>query len=170
MIDQHYYTIVSLWARTEVRVWHSLTISGQQVTMMSRITLNLKRQAYYGPSPLHSQVDSIIMTTRGHAISAPSGEVVVLSQLRSHSVPSAAHVEFSGRARSGSTSSLTFPVQAITSAEDPSIPITRSRSSKIYFATDVSSAQTPTGGSPVFEHTDRPSASNSDWWNTADIV
>ncbi|KAG1842812.1 hypothetical protein C8R48DRAFT_737311 [Suillus tomentosus] len=140
------------------------------VTMMSRITLNLKRQAYYGPSPLHSQVDSIIMTTRDHAISTPSGQVVVLSPLRSHSVPSAAHVEFSSRARSGSTSSLTFPVQAITFAEDPSIPITRSRSSKLYFATDVSSAQTTAGGSPVFEHPDRPSASNSDWWNTADIV
>ncbi|KAG2116435.1 uncharacterized protein F5147DRAFT_672799 [Suillus discolor] len=140
------------------------------VTMMSRITLNLKKQAYYGPSPLHSRVDSIILTTRNHAISTPSGEVVVLSQLRSHSVPSAAHLEFSSRARSGSTSSLTPTVQAITFAENPSIPITRSRSSKIYFATDVSSAQTTAGVSPVFEHTDRPSASNSDWWNTADIV
>ncbi|KAG2062611.1 hypothetical protein BDR04DRAFT_1123826, partial [Suillus decipiens] len=33
------------------------------VTMMSRITLNIKKQAYYRPSPLHSQAENIMMST-----------------------------------------------------------------------------------------------------------
>ncbi|KAG1781205.1 hypothetical protein EV702DRAFT_1266153 [Suillus placidus] len=139
------------------------------VTMMSRITLNIKKQMYYGPSPMHSQVESIIMSTR-NAISTPSGGVVVFNRLQSHSVPSAAHVESSSRARSGSASSLASPVRAITFAENPSISATRPRFSTIYSATDISASQSPTGGSPVSEHADWSSTSNSNQWNTVDIL
>ncbi|KAG1741625.1 hypothetical protein EDB19DRAFT_2038691 [Suillus lakei] len=139
------------------------------VTMMSRITLNIKKQAYHGPSPNHSQVESIIMSTRNHAISTPSGEgVVILSRLRSHSVSSAARVELSGRARSGSASSIVPPVRTITFAENPSISATRPRLSTIFSATGTPTVQSPIGGSPVSENADWPSDANQ--WNTADIV
>ncbi|KAG1814621.1 uncharacterized protein BJ212DRAFT_342673 [Suillus subaureus] len=126
------------------------------VTMMSRITLNLKKEAYYGPSHLHLQAESAIMSTCHHVISTPSGEVFPLSRIRSHS---AARAELSSRARSGSTSSLSPPVRVITFAETPTISGTR-----------ISDAQSLMSSSPVSEHADWPSASNSNKWNTADIV
>ncbi|KAG1751056.1 hypothetical protein EDB19DRAFT_1824804 [Suillus lakei] len=140
------------------------------VTMMSRITLNLRKQAFYGPSPHHSQVESIILSTRNDAIYTPSGGVVVLSRLRSHSVSSAARAESSNRARSGSASSIVSPVRTITFAENPSIPATRPRLSTIFSATNTPTTQSPISGSPVSEHADWPSASNSDQRDTAGIV
>ncbi|KAG1814423.1 uncharacterized protein BJ212DRAFT_1363681 [Suillus subaureus] len=140
------------------------------VTMMSRITLNLKKEAYYGHSRLHLQAENIIMSTRNHAISTPSGGVVALNRLRSHSVPSTAPVGSRSRARSGSTSSLSPTMRAITFAENPSISATQPHLSAIYSATKISGAQSPVGGSPVIEHADWPSVSNSNEWNTADIV
>jgi hypothetical protein len=95
------------------------------------------------------------MSTRNHAMSTPSG---ALNRLPSHSVPSAAHVEWSSRARSGSISSLP-PIQAMTFAENPSISVT-----------GVSDSQSLMGGSLVSDHANRPLASNSNHWNTADIV
>ncbi|KAG1879997.1 hypothetical protein F4604DRAFT_1578947, partial [Suillus subluteus] len=130
-----------------------------RVTMMSRITLNLKKEAYYGPSRLHLQAESIIMSTCNRIISTPSGEVIALSRLRSRSVPSGARVWLSSRARSGSTSSLAPPVRTITFAENPTI-----------YDTKILDVESPMGGSPVIEHADWPSASNSNKWNTADIV
>ncbi|KAG1844521.1 hypothetical protein DFJ58DRAFT_802669 [Suillus subalutaceus] len=129
------------------------------VTMMSRITLNLKKEAYYGPSRLHLQAESIIVSTCNRIISTPSGEVIALSRLRSHSVPSEARFGLSTRARSGSTSSLAPPVRTITFAENPTI-----------YDTKILDVESPMGGSPVIEHADWPSASNSNKWNTADIV
>ncbi|KAG2036375.1 hypothetical protein BDR03DRAFT_1092543 [Suillus americanus] len=128
------------------------------VAMMSRITLNLKKEAYYGPSHLHLRAESLIMSTCNRVISTPSGEVVALSQLRSHSVP-ATRIGLSGLARSGSTGSLSPPVRTITFAENPTISDTK-----------ISDTQSPMGGSPVVEHADWPPASNSNKWNTADIV
>jgi hypothetical protein len=153
-----------------VRVWHNLIIFCQQVTMMSRITLNLKKQAYYGPSPLHSQVESIILSTRNHAMSTPSGGVVVLNRMRSHSAPSAKRVEVSSRVRSSSASSLAPPMRTITFAENSSISATRPRLSTIYSFPNGSAAQIPMDGSLVTEHADYPSASNSNQWNTVDIA
>lgn len=124
------------------------------VTMMSRITLNLKKQAFYGPSPLHSQVESIIMSTRNHAMSTPSGGIVVLNRMRSHSAPSAERVEVSIRARSGSTNSLAPPMRTITFAENPSISVTRPRLSTIYSFPNDPAAQIPMGDSPVIEYAD----------------
>ncbi|KAG1844517.1 hypothetical protein DFJ58DRAFT_802633 [Suillus subalutaceus] len=148
-----------------------LTISGQQVTMMSRITLNLRKEASYGPSRLHLQAESIIMSTLNHAISTPSGGVVVLNRLPSQSVPSAARVGSSSRARSGSTSSLPSPVQAITFAENPSISATRPHLNAIYSTTKISDTQNPVDASPVIEHAEYwSSTSNSNQWNTADVV
>jgi hypothetical protein len=139
------------------------------VTMMSRITLNLKSQAFHGPSPHRSQAESFIMSTRNNAICTPSGGVVVLSRLRSHSVSSAARVESSSRARSGSVSSIVSPVRTITFAENPSIVTTRPRLSTVFSASNIPTALSPSG-SPVSEYADWPSASNSDQLNTADIV
>jgi hypothetical protein len=139
------------------------------VTMMSRITLNLKSQAFHGPSPHRSQAESLIMSTRNNAICTPSGGVVVLSRLRSHSVSSAARVESSSRARSGSVSSIVSPVRTITFAENPSIVTTRPRLSTVLSASNIPTALSPSG-SPVSEYADWPSASNSDQLNTADIV
>ncbi|KAG1880001.1 hypothetical protein F4604DRAFT_1954009 [Suillus subluteus] len=122
------------------------------VTMMSRITLNLRKEASYGPSRLHLQAESIIMSTLNHAISTPSGGVVVLNRLPSQSVPSAARVGSSSRARSGSTSSLPSPVQAITFAENASISATRPHLNAIYSTTKISDTQNPVDASPVIEH------------------
>ncbi|KAG2357702.1 hypothetical protein BDR07DRAFT_1419473 [Suillus spraguei] len=44
------------------------------------ITLNIKKQAYYKPSPLHLQVDNIMMSTRNQTISTHSGGVRALSR------------------------------------------------------------------------------------------
>ncbi|KAG1730335.1 hypothetical protein EDB19DRAFT_1740942 [Suillus lakei] len=133
------------------------------------ITLNIKKQAYYGPSPNHSQVESIIMSTRIHAMSTSSREgVVIPSRLRLHPVSSAARVELSSRARSGSASSIVPPVRTITFAENPSISATQPRLGPIYSATDTPTVQSPIGGSPVSENVDWPSDANQ--WNTADIV
>ncbi|KAG1747541.1 hypothetical protein EDB19DRAFT_1630814, partial [Suillus lakei] len=137
------------------------------VTMMSRITLNLRKQVLYGPSPHHSQVESIMMSTRNDTISTPSGGVVALSRLRSHSVSSAARAESSNRARSGSASSIVSPVRTITFAENPS---SATRLSTIFSATNTPTTLSPMSGSPVSEHANWPSASNSDQRNTADIV
>ncbi|KAG1743196.1 uncharacterized protein EDB91DRAFT_1051487, partial [Suillus paluster] len=126
-------------------------IAAQYVTMMSRITLNLKKQAFHGPSPHHSEVDSIIMSTR-NAISTPSGGVVVL-----------------GRLRSGSASSVP-PVRTITFAENPSLSTTRPRLSTICSATNTPTILSPIDGSPVSDHADWPPASKSDQRNTAGIV
>ncbi|KAG2074464.1 hypothetical protein BDR04DRAFT_1151167 [Suillus decipiens] len=137
------------------------------VTMMSRITLNIKKQAYYRPSPLHSQAENIMMSTRNLAISTPSG-VVVLDQLRPYSVSSAARVELGNRARSGSTSPLAPPVRAISFAENPSFSAIRGpRLSAIYPATEISATQGPVNDSPVV---DWRSASNYNERNTADFV
>ncbi|KAG1734586.1 hypothetical protein EDB19DRAFT_2026409 [Suillus lakei] len=113
------------------------------VTMMSRITLNVRKQASYGPSPRHSQVESIIMSTRNGVISTPSGGVVMLGRLRSHSVSSAARVESSNRARSGSASSIVSPVRTTTVAENPSISATRPRLSTIFSATNTPTTLSP---------------------------
>lgn len=140
------------------------------VTMMSRITLNIKKQAYYKPSPLHLQVDNIMMSTRNQTISTHSGGVV-LDRLRSRSVSSAARVESSSRARSGSTSPLTPPVRAINFAENPPFSTIRGpRLSTIYSAAESSATQGPVYGGPGFEHADWRPASNYDEWNTADIA
>ncbi|KAG2356421.1 hypothetical protein BDR07DRAFT_1613088 [Suillus spraguei] len=121
------------------------------VTMMSRITLNIKKQAYYRPSPLSSQAENIMMST--------------------HSISSAARVESSSRAQSGSTSPLTLPVRAIGFAENPSFSTIRGpRLSTIYPAAKISAAQGPVDGSPVFEDANWCSASNYNEWNTADIA
>jgi hypothetical protein len=125
------------------------------VTMMSRITLNLKKEVYHRPDHFHSQAESVIMSTCNPVISTLSGEVIALSRWRSPSIPSAARVGLSSRARSGTTSSLVSPVRAITFADKPSISTTEN---------------CPMGGSPDFEHADWPSASNSNQWNTADIL
>ncbi|KAG1743197.1 uncharacterized protein EDB91DRAFT_1346294 [Suillus paluster] len=128
------------------------------VTMMSRITLHIKKQAFHGPSPHHSQIDSIIMSTR-NAIPTPSGGVVIPSRLRSHYVSSAR--ASSTRVRSGSA--IVPPVRTITFAENPSLYTTRP-----YLNTIFSAANTPSG-SLVSEHADWP-VSNFDHQKTADIV
>ncbi|KAG2060706.1 hypothetical protein BDR06DRAFT_478674 [Suillus hirtellus] len=139
--------------------------------MMSRITLNLKKQAFHKPGHRHSQAESIIMSTRNNDTHTPSGEAIVLSRLRSHSVSSAARVESSSHARSGSASSVVPPVRTITFAEDASISPTRPRLGTIDSATDIDPAiMSRSSDSPVSEHVDWPSASNSDQRNTADIV
>ncbi|KAG2036379.1 hypothetical protein BDR03DRAFT_982998 [Suillus americanus] len=144
------------------------------VTMMSRITLNLKKEACYEPNRFHLQEESIIMSTRNrnHATSTPSRGVVSLNRLRSHTVPSAARAGFGSRARSGSTSSFFPPVQADTFTENPSISATRPHLNAIYFATKTpDGAQSPVDGSPVIEHAEYlSSTSNSNQWNTADVV
>lgn len=139
------------------------------VTMMSRITLNLRKQAFHGPNPHHLKAESFVMSPRNDATCTPSGEVVVLSRLRSCSVSSAARVESNNRTRSGSASSIVTPVRTITFAENSSISVTRPRLSTIF-----SAGNSPTtlslSGSPLSEHVDWPSASHSDQRNTADIV
>jgi hypothetical protein len=142
---------------------------GEQVAMMSRITLNLRKQAFHGPNPHHLKAESFVMSPRNDATCTPSGEVVVLSRLRSCSVSSAARVESNNRTRSGSASSIVTPVRTITFAENSSISVTRPRLSTIF-----SAGNSPTtlslSGSPLSEHVDWPSASHSDQRNTADIV
>lgn len=130
------------------------------VTMMSRITLNLKKQAFHKPGHRNSDAHT------------PSGEVIVLSRLRSHSVSSAARVESSSHARSDSASSVVPPVRTITFAEDASISPTRPRLSTILDSTtDIDpTTLSLSSDSPVSEHVDWPSASHSDQRNTADIV
>ncbi|KAG2340182.1 hypothetical protein BDR05DRAFT_890453, partial [Suillus weaverae] len=135
------------------------------VTMMSRITLNLKKQAFHGPSLQHLRAESFIMSTRNNPICTPSGGVVVLTRLPSHSVSSAARVESSRRARSGSASSIVSPVRTITLAENPSISAARPRLSTIFSATN-SPITLSSSGSPVSEHADL----NSDQRNVVDIV
>ncbi|KAG1869028.1 hypothetical protein DFJ58DRAFT_766723 [Suillus subalutaceus] len=135
------------------------------VTMMSRITLNIRKQSFHGH---HSQAESFIMSTRNDTICTPSGGVV-LSRLRSHSVSSAARVESSSRARSGSVSSIVSPVRTITLPENPLIFAARPRLSTIFSATNTPTTLSPSG-SPVSEYVDWPSASNSDQRNTTNIV
>ncbi|KAG1777222.1 hypothetical protein EV702DRAFT_1103994 [Suillus placidus] len=127
------------------------------VTMMSRITLNLKKQAFHGPSLQHLRAESFIMSTRNNPICTPSGGVAVLTRLRSHSVSSAARVESSRRARSGSASSIL--------AENPSISAARPRLSTIFSATNIPITLS-SSGSPVSEHANL----NSDQRDTVDIV
>ncbi|KAG1822658.1 uncharacterized protein BJ212DRAFT_1540454 [Suillus subaureus] len=141
---------------------------GQQVTMMSRITLNLKKQGFHGFNPHHSRAEDFIMSIRNHVISTPSGEVS-LSRLRSHSVSSAARVESSSRARSGSVSSIVSPVRTITLPEDPLIFATRPRLSTVFSATSTPIALSPSGSPVSSEYVDWPSALNSDQRNTTDI-
>lgn len=141
------------------------------VTMMSRITLNLKKEAFHKPGHRHLQAESFIMSTRNNDTHTPSGEAIVLSRLRSHSVSSAARVESSSHARSGSASFVVPPVRTITFAEDASISPTRPRLSTIDSTTDIDpTILSRSSDSPVSEHVDWPSASNSDQRNTADIV
>lgn len=136
---------------------------------MSRITLNLRKQAFHGPNPHHLQAESFVMSPRNNATCTPSGEVVVLSRLRSCSVSSAARAESNNRTRSGSASSIVSPVRTITFAENSSISATRPRLSTIF-----SAGNSPTtlslSGSPVSEHVDWPSASHSDQRKTANVV
>jgi len=131
------------------------------VTMMSRITLHLKKQGTYGSSPTHSQLDSIIQSTR-NGMSTPSGAVIILGRLRSHSAPSAR--ASSSRMRSSSTSSISPPVRSITFAGNPSLS-TRPRLSTILSATNTP-AMSPISGSPVSEHVSWLSQHR----NTADVV
>ncbi|KAG2034564.1 hypothetical protein BDR03DRAFT_964916 [Suillus americanus] len=137
--------------------------------MMSRITLNLKKQGFHRANSHHSQAESFIMSTRNNTIRSPSGGVV-LSRLRSHSVSSAARVESSSRARSGSVISIVSPVRTITFAANPLISATRPRLSTILSATNTPTTLSPSSSPVSSEHVDWPSASNSNQRNTADIV
>ncbi|KAG0704840.1 hypothetical protein DFH29DRAFT_910107 [Suillus ampliporus] len=137
------------------------------VTMMSRITLNLKKQAFHGFSH-HSQVDSIIMSTR-NAISTPSGGIVVVNRFRSRSVSSAR--PSSRRVRSGSASSnIVPPSRTITFAENASFSTSLPRLSTISSVINSPTTLSPMGGSPVSNDADWHPASHSDQHNTASIV
>ncbi|KIK48053.1 hypothetical protein CY34DRAFT_798676 [Suillus luteus UH-Slu-Lm8-n1] len=138
------------------------------VTMMSRITLNIRKQAFRGPNPHHLQAENFVMFPRNNATCTPSGEVVVLSRLRSCSVSSAARIESNNHTRSGSASSIVSPMRSITFAENPS-PATRPRLSTIFSASN-SPTTLSLSGSPVSEHVNWPSASHSGQRHTADIV
>jgi hypothetical protein len=129
--------------------------------MMSRITLHLKKYGAYGSSPTHSQVDSIIQSTR-NGTSAASGAVIVLGRLRSHSASSARASR--SRMRSGSTNSITPPMRSIIFAENPSHP-TCPRLSTIFSATNTPT-MSPINGSPVSDHVSWLSQQR----NTADVV
>jgi len=131
------------------------------VTMMSRITLHLKKQGTYGSSPTHSQLDSIIQSTR-NVMPTASGAVVVLGRLRSHSASSTR--ASSNRTRSGSTSSISPPVRSITFAENPSFS-TRPRLNTILSVTNTPT-MSPISGSPVSDRAGWLSQQG----HTADIV
>ncbi|OJA21022.1 hypothetical protein AZE42_02339 [Rhizopogon vesiculosus] len=132
------------------------------VAMMSRITLNLRKQASNGPGPDHFQLDSIIMSRR-NGISTASGGVVDIGRVRSHSASSAPIS--SSRVRSDSTSSIPPPVRSIIFAENPSHSIPRARLSTILSANN-SPAMSSISGSPVSDH----ASWLSNQRNTTDVV
>ncbi|OAX40717.1 hypothetical protein K503DRAFT_798560 [Rhizopogon vinicolor AM-OR11-026] len=131
------------------------------VTMMSRITLNLRKQASNKPNPDHLQLDSIIMSRRNGISTASEG--VVVGRVRSHSA-SSARIS-SSRMRSDSASSITPPVRSIIFAENPSHSIPRARLSTILSANN-SPAMSSVSGSPVSDH----ASWFSNQQNTTDVV
>jgi len=131
------------------------------VTMMSRITLNLRKQASNKPNPDHLQLDSIIMSRRNGISTASEG--VVVGRVRSHSA-SSARIS-SSRMRSDSASSITPPVRSIIFAENPSHSIPRARLSTILSANN-SPAMSSISGSPVSDH----ASWFSNQQNTTDVV
>ena len=84
---------------------------------MSRITLNLKKQAHRSPSVYIPQMDDIIQPMAGYVMPTVFGKAHIFGRLRSHS----ASARLSGsRKRSSSESSISPPARPITFARNPS--------------------------------------------------
>jgi len=84
---------------------------------MSRITLNLKKQAHRSPSVYIPQMDGIIQPMAGYIMPKVFGKAHIFNRLRSHSASARPP---GSRIRSSSAGSIFPPARPITFARNPS--------------------------------------------------